>query len=140
MLPGEGQSGAFALGHTWPDDGRRIVRVAVTNDLADAARAAIAVTVRNVAPRVAGGRDAKVRAGARFTRTCSFADPGADSWKGWVKYGDGSARKALRLRAGKSFRLAHRFAGPRGRRCTVTLCVTDGDGGRGVDRFRVTVR
>jgi hypothetical protein len=25
-------------------------------------------------------------------------------------------------------------------RCTVTLCVTDGDGGRGVDRFVVTTR
>jgi hypothetical protein len=138
--PGEGQSGAFALGHTWSDDGRRVVRVAVTSDLAGSALATVAVSVRNVAPRVAGGRDAKVRAGARFTRTCRFADPGADSWKGWVKYGDGSARQALRLRAGRSFRLAHRFAGPRGRRCTVTLCVTDGDGGRGVDRFRVTVR
>ncbi len=75
-----------------------------------------------------------------FARTCSFRDPGADVWKGWVSYGDGTARRALRLRADKTFRLSHRFAGPRGRRCTVTLCVTDGDGGRGVDRFAVTVR
>ena len=69
-----------------------------------------------------------------------FRDPGADTWKGWVSYGDGTARRALRLRADKTFTLSHRFAGPRGRRCTVTLCVTDDDGGRGVDRFRVTVR
>jgi hypothetical protein len=137
---GEGQNGAFSLSHTWPDDGRRTVAVAVTSELARTATARVAVTVRNVAPRVAGGPDARVRAGARLARTCSFRDPGADVWKGWVRYGDGTARRALRLRAGKTFRLSHRFGGPCGRRCIVTLCVTDGDGGRGVDRFRVTVR
>lgn len=139
-VPGEGRSGAFTLGHTWPDDGRCAVRVAVSSDLADSAAATVAVTARNVAPKVAGGRDAEVRARTRFTRTCSFTDPGADIWSGWVKYGDGTARQALRIRAGKTFRLSHRYAVPRGRRCTVTLCVTDGDGGRGVGRFRVTVR
>ena len=137
---GEGQSGAFTLSHTWPDDGRRTVRVAVTSELARMATATVAVSVRNVAPKVAGGRDVRVHAGARLTRTCSFRDPGADVWKGWVSYGDGSARQALRLRADMTFRLSHRFAGPRGRRCTVTLCVTDDDGGRGIDRFAVAVR
>ena len=137
---GEGQSGAFALSQTWPDDGRRSVRVAVTNELVRTATATVAVTVRNVAPKVAGGPDARVRAGARLTRTCSFRDPGADVWKGWVSYGDGTARRALRLRADKTFLLSHRFTRPTGRRRTVTLCVTDGDGGRGIDRFAVVVR
>ena len=137
---GEGQSRGFMLGHTWPDDGRRAVRVTVTNEFELTATATLNVKVRNVAPKVAGGVGARVRAGARFARTCRFRDPGADTWRGWVKYGDGTARRALRLRADKSFRLTHRFAGPRGRRYTVTLCVTDDDGGRGVDRFRVTVR
>ena len=114
--------------------------MAVTSDLAKTVTETLVVDVRNVAPKVAGGRDVRVRAGTRFRRTCSFRDPGADVWKGWVRYGDGTARQALRLRAGKTFRLAHRFAGPRGRRCTVTLCVTDGDGGRGVDRFVVRLR
>ncbi len=140
LTAGAGQSGAFSLSHTWSDDGRRTVRVAVANEVARTASATIAVTVRNVAPKVAGGRDVSVRAGARLTRKCSLRDPGADVWKGWVSYGDGTPRRTLRLRADKTFRLSHRIAGPRGRRCTVTLCVTDGDGGRGVDRFRVTVR
>jgi hypothetical protein len=135
-----GQSGAFTLGHTWPDDGRHAVKVSVADELARSATATVVVTVRNVAPKVAGGSAAKVRAGARFTRTCSFTDPGADSWKGWVRFGDGSGRRALRLRADKTFRLSHRFAGRRGRRCTVTLCVTDDDGGRGIARFAVTLR
>jgi hypothetical protein len=137
---GAGQSRAFTLGHAWPDDGLRTVRVTVTNELARSATATLDVSVRNVVPKVAGGVDTKVRAGARFARTCSFRDPGADTWRGWVRYGDGTARRTLRLRADGSFVLSHRFAGPRGRRCTVTLCVTDDDGGRGVDRFRVTVR
>ena len=137
---GQGQSGAFALSQTWRDEGRHSVRVAVTDELARTATAVVIVTVRNVAPVVAGGPAARVRAGARLTRICSFRDPGADAWKGWVSYGDGTARQALRLRADKTFRLSHRFAGPRGRRRTVTLCVTDGDGGRGVDRFAVSVR
>lgn len=121
---GQGQSGAFTLTQTWPDDGRREVRVIVTDELARTASATLAVHIRNVAPKVSGGANAKVRAGARFTRTCFFRDPGADIWRGWVSYGDGTARQALRLRAGQSFRLSHRFKGPRGRRCTVTLRVT----------------
>ncbi len=95
--------------------------------------------MRIVAPKVAGGADVRVRSGAGFRRTCTFRDPGADTWKGWVSYGDGTARQALRLRADKSFTLSHRFSGRRGRRYTVTLCVTDDDG-RDVDRFRVTAR
>ena len=140
LTGGEGESGAFALSHSWPDDGRRDVGVTVTNEVVKAASATVSVTVRNVAPRIAGGADVRVRAGTRFPRTCSFRDPGADVWKGWVSYGDGTARRALRIRADKTFRLSHRFAGSRGRRCTVTLCVTDGDGGRGLDRFVVTLR
>jgi hypothetical protein len=137
---GEGRSGAFELSHRWRDDGRRDVGVTVTNEVVRSTSATVAVAVRNVAPRIAGGADVRVHAGSRFTRTCSFRDPGADTWKGWVSYGDGTARRALRLRAGKKFVLGHRFAGPRGRRLTVTLRVTDDDGGRGTDRFVVTVR
>ncbi|MCX6362893.1 MAG: hypothetical protein NTW58_01740, partial [Actinobacteria bacterium] len=48
-------------------------------------------------------------AGAPLTRHGSFADPGADTWTGAVDWGDGSARTALRLRADKTFTLAHRF-------------------------------
>ena len=100
---GDGQSGAFSSRHTWPDDGRRTVTVAVSSETARPASALVAVTVRNVAPSVAGGQGARVRAGTRLARTCSFRDPGADVWKGWVKYGDGTARRALRIRADKTF-------------------------------------
>jgi hypothetical protein len=129
---------SFGLARTWPDEGHHDVRVVVTNDLAGTAVATVAVTVKNVAPSVKAGGSAKVRAGAHFRRTCSFTDPGADRWRGWVRYGNGTARRALRLRAGKTFTLAHRF--PRRGRFTVTVRVSDGDGGRGTARFTATVR
>ena len=116
------------------------MRVAVTNDLADTAATTVAVTVRNVAPKMKAGADARVRVGARLTRACSFADPGADRWSGSVSYGDGSARWALRLHADKTFTLAHRFPRARGRSYTVVVTVRDDDRGRGTARFRVTVR
>ena len=106
------------------------MRVAVTNDLADTATTTVAVTVRNVAPKMKAGADAHVRVGALLTRAYSFADPGADR----------SARRALRLHADKTFTLAHRFPRARGRSYAVVETVRDDDGGRGTARFRVTVR
>ncbi|MCX6373271.1 MAG: PKD domain-containing protein [Actinobacteria bacterium] len=91
-------------------------------------------------PRVRAGGKANVAMGALLTRRGSFADPGADTWTGAVDWGDGSARTTLRLRADKTFALAHRFPRARGRRYTVVVTVRDDDGGSGSARFRVTVR
>lgn len=132
--------GSFVLRRTWPDDGSDIVRVVVSSDLGENAAGTTMVSARNVAPAIMSGGGASLRSGSRFTRTCSFADPGADSWRGWVEFGDGSARQALRLRADKTFRLSHRYAAQPGRRCTVMLCVTDDDGSRATARIGVTLR
>ena len=98
------------------------------------------VTVLNVAPRVRAGGRAKVASGALFTRSGSFADPGAETWTGSVTWGDGSARQALRLRADKTFVLSHRFPRARGRSYVVAATVRDDDGGAGTARFTVAVR
>lgn len=130
----------FVLAHTWLDDGMYRVPVAVSSDLARTAGASVVVDVVNVAPRVRAGGKANVAAGALLTRLGSFADPGADTLTGAVDWGDGAARTALRLRADKTFRLAHRFPRARGRSFTVVVTVRDDEGGRGSARFRVTVR
>jgi len=130
----------FALAHTWLDDGTYRVPVTVTSDLARSAAASVAVRVVNVAPRVRAGGKANVASGALLTRRGSFADAGADRWTGAVVWGDGSARTALRLRADKTFTLAHRFPRAHGRGYTVVVTVRDGDGGHGAARFKVTVR
>ena len=113
----------FVLAHTWLDDGTRRVPVVVTSDVARTAEARVAVHVVNVAPRVRAGWKASVVAGVLLTRRGSFADPCADTWTGAVAWGDGSARTALRLRADKTFKLAHRFPRARGRGYTVVVTV-----------------
>ena len=128
----------FELAHVWLEDGMYRVPVTVTSDVARTAGASVAVGVVNVAPRVRAGGKANVAAGALLTRLGAFADPGADTWTGAVDWGDGSARTALRLRADKTFTLAHRF--PRARGYTVVVTVRDDDGGRGSAHFRMTVR
>ncbi len=130
----------FSLSHTWSDEGHYAVRMAVVNNLGKATAATIHVTVTNVAPRVRAGGDAGVVAGTRFTRRCSYSDPGRGHWTGWVSYGDGTARAALRLRADKSFTLSHVFPRRPGAVFTVTVRVRDDDDGRGTARFKVTVR
>ena len=131
---------SFGLAHTWTDDGVQRVRVTVTSDQARTASGTSVVTVLNVVPIVQAGVNATVRPGVLFTRTASFTDPGADTWHGWVQYGDDSAPQPLRLRADKSFRLAHRYPRAKGRGYVVVVTVADDDGGLGVARFRVTVR
>ena len=135
-----GSGRTFALAHTFLDDGTYRVPVTVVNDLTRWAGASVAVAVVNVAPRVRAGGKANVTSGAPLTRRGTFADPGADTWGGAVDWGDGSARTALRLRAEKTFVLAHRFPRARGRTYTVVVTVRDDDGGRGAARFKVTVR
>lgn len=130
----------FELAHTWLDDGTYRVPVTVTSDLARTAGATVAIHVVNVAPRVRAGGKANVAAGTPLTRRGSFADPGADAWTGVAMWGDGSRRTTLRLRADKTFKLAHRFPRARGRNYTVVVTVRDDDGSRGTARFRVTVR
>ncbi len=121
-------------------DTSSLAPVVVTSDAARTAGASVAVAVANVAPRVRAGGTASEVAGALLTRHRSFADPGADSWPGAADWGDGSARTALRLRADKTFTLAHRFPRVHGRSYTVVVTVRDGDGGRGSARFRVALR
>ncbi len=131
---------SFSLAHTWADDGRRDVRVVVANEQGKSAEATVHVDVTNVAPRVAAGGAARVAGRAVFTRRGSFTDPGADTWRGTVAWGDGSASRPLALAADKTFALAHRFPARRGRSYTVVVTVRDDDGGRGTARFTVTVR
>ena len=115
------------------------MRVAVTNDLADTAATTVAVTVRSVAPKMKAGADARVRVGARLTRACSFADPGADRWSGSVSYGDGSAKRNLRVTAARTFSLAHCYRRAH-HRYTVTVTVRDDRGLTAIAHVRVRVR
>ncbi len=99
----------FTLAHTYGDDGRYTVVVAITGDAGLSGSARLAVRVREVAPTVSAGADVTLSPGTLFVRAASFADPGTESWRGWVRWGDGSGRRELVLGADKTFELRHVF-------------------------------
>lgn len=134
-----GADKTFALSHLYRRAGRRLVTVTVAGDNGAHGTARFAVTVINRAPRVYAGADARVRAGVVFARRGRFTDPGLETYKASVTWGDGSGRRTLRL-SGKAFTLRHAFPRARGRTYTVSVTVVDGHGGKGIDRFRVAVR
>ncbi len=95
------------------------------------------VTVRNVAPRIAVQPNGAARRGIAFRRRIAFTDPGADSWRAVITWGDGSQSR----RPGSpthSFVIGHVFR--RVGLFTVTVRVSDHHGGTGVRRFKVRVR
>jgi PKD repeat protein len=127
---------AFSLAHSYADNGTYTVTVTVSEAGAASATATATVTVTNVAPTVAftGGTILRTE---RYTATGSFADPGTDTHTATVDYGDGSGTSALSLTGG-SFSLDHAYltAGT----YTVTVTVTDEDGGTGSHTAQVVVQ
>jgi large repetitive protein len=111
--------------------------VSVTDDDGGSGSASTSVTVRNVAPVVNAGPDAAIAAGASFTSSGSFTDPGSDSWSATVDYGDGSNVQTLALSANKGFSLSHSYAAPGAYLATVR--VQDSGGAVGSDSAVVTV-
>jgi Trypsin/PKD domain len=87
------------------------------------------VCVVNVAPRVNAGRDRRVRRNRRIRFFVRATDAGRDALRATWRIG-GRTRKGARVT--HVFRRAGRY--------TVTVRVTDGDGGATTDRVRVRVR
>jgi PKD repeat protein len=127
---------AFTLSHVYADNGVYTVTVTVTDDDGGVGTDTAQVTVNNVAPTVDAGPDAAINEGDAFTSSGSFMDPGADTWTATVDYGDESGVQSLAL-AGKAFTLSHVYAD--NGVYTVTVTVTDDDGGVGTDTAQVTV-
>jgi DNA/RNA endonuclease G (NUC1) len=125
------------LTHTFADNGSYAVRVIVSDDKGAADTASATIVVANVAPRVAAFDGATILAGETYSATGSFSDPGADTWRGSVNYGDGSSTSALAI-DGKSFSLEHQYttAGS----YTVAVNVLDKDGGMGSASAQVVVQ
>ncbi len=128
---------SFNLSHTSPDNGVFTVTVTVTDDDGGSGSDSLTLTVGNVTPVVGAGADATIDEGNTFTRSGSFTDPGNDSWIATVDYGDGTGDQPLALNPDKSFNLNHTL--PNNGVFTVTITVTDDDGGSGSDSLILTV-
>ncbi|MEQ8791449.1 MAG: Ig-like domain-containing protein [Pirellulaceae bacterium] len=129
--------GSFTLDHTYASEGTFTVTVEVTSDDARVETDTLVVTVQNVAPTVALGDDLTIAPGGGITAAGSFTDPGLDAWSATVDYGDGYGPQSLTLNADKTFALSnvYGYAGA----FTVTVMVSDADGGSGSDTLIVTV-
>lgn len=129
---------SFSLAHSYANNGSYTITVTVTESDAEAASGSqsTTVTVANVAPVVASFSGATILRGETYTTSGTFSDPGADTWTATVDYGDGSGVSALAL-TGNGFALQHSYgvAGVQ----TVSVTVSDADGGTGTRTAQVTV-
>ena len=127
----------FALDHVYADNGTYTITVEVTDDDGGSGTETFAVTVDNVAPVVSLSGPTNVDEGSPYIGSGSFTDPGSDTWTATVDYGDGTGSQPLTLNANKSFTLDHVYAD--NGIYTITVEVTDDDGGSGTETFAVTV-
>jgi subtilisin family serine protease len=136
---GDGNTGTGATPtNTYLDNGVYTVSVTVW-DGSLTHTAITTATIANVAPTVNAGPDATVESNELFSFSGTFSDPGIldAPWTWAIDWGDGETtngstnNQALPIVASHAFCAASDY--------TVTLTVTDKDGGSGFDTMTVTV-
>lgn len=130
----------FTLSHTYIDNGGYTLSVTITDDDGGAGSDNATITVNNVAPSVNAGSDAEVESGDSYAFSGTFSDPGvADApWAWEIDWGDGSATDNGSTNNQSAPILANHQVCAAGT-YTVSLSVTDKDGGAGVGTLSLTV-
>jgi len=123
-------SASPTVAHTFADDGTYTVKLTVTDDDDLAASTSRKVTVANAAPTVEAGPDATVKVRRSVTLQASASDPGDDELTYSWDLGDGSEPVT-----GSEVTHTYTDAGQH----TVTVTVSDGDGGTDSDTLVVDV-
>jgi len=118
------------LGHIFTDNGLYDVTLTVTDDDGSTNTVTHTVSIENVSPAVEAGPDQMTDEGAEVSFGGAFTDPGADTYSVIWDFGDGET-------ATDALAPSHVYAD--NGVYTVTLTVTDKDGGVGVDTLVVTV-
>lgn len=126
----------FSLERPYPDDGIFTIMVAITDDDGGTGIAGTDVTVLNVAPEVNAGGDRNGLSGDTCEVYALFTDPGlADSHHATIIWGDGTTSEPDA--SSGTVNDSHVYLAPG--EYTVTVTVTDDDGGTGSDCFIYSV-
>jgi PKD repeat protein len=130
--------------HTYANNGSvpYVVTVKVTDKDGGSGQATFKVTVANVPPSVTAAADQTATEGASTSFDLgSFTDPGPDSpWVVDVDWGDGSTHTTFnKSTTGSLGSQSHTYKDGAPTVYTVTVKVTDKDGGSGQATFKVTV-
>ncbi len=139
---GTGDSGTLSPSHVYADNGVYTVTLTVTDNDGGMGTDTMTVTVNNVAPSVGPITVAPVdpvSVGTAITATASFTDPGtADAHTAEWNWGDGTSAGTVTETSGSgSVTDSHTYATPG--IYTVTLTVTDDDGGADSSTYQFVV-
>lgn len=118
------------------DDGTYILTLVVTDNDGNTDRTTTTVYVTNVAPKVNSGMSATIKKGQTYTLRANYFDPGADTHKTIIDWGDGHRTTVDPSRS--PVKSNHRYTKPGTYKVKVT--VIDDDGGRDTDTHEVKVK
>jgi hypothetical protein len=128
---GKTATGTLTPGHVYRDDGDFAVTLTVTDTEGDVGQDSLVATINNVAPTVDAGPDQSAVPGELISFSGSFTDPGLDDTHTFQwDMGNG-----IIINDVQTFSYAYDETGV----YTVTLTVTDDDGGVGIDTVEITV-
>jgi PKD repeat protein len=121
--------------HVYADNGDYTVTVTVTDDDGDSGSDTLTVTVNNVAPTVEAGDDQIANADIAVAISATFTDPGDDTYVATIDWGDGTVDTVDPATSPVDGTHVYTAEGLH----TVTVTVTDDDGGEGQDTLEIDV-
>jgi len=132
-------TGTLTPTHTYADDGVYTATLTVDDGEGGVASDSLVVTVENVAPVLEPISDQSIIVGEVLTLTAAYSDPGIlDTHRATIDWGDGYTA-TIDLDAGiTGFNFAHAFNAAS--TYTVTVTLTDDDGGSDTITFSVNVQ
>ena len=136
----EAGSGMVTGSHIYPDNGVFTVTVTVTDKDGGVGNDTLLATVLNAPPVVDAGPDQTITEGGTVTVTASFTDPGLlDTHTAVIDWGDGTITNGNVDQEAGSGMVTGSHIYPDNGVFTVTVTVTDKDGGVGSDTLLTTV-